>query len=74
MSNVISEAQHLHLAGVQLIAGADDHESVGGECLLNRFGVLDQLFDGACNVYALEILIGFELRFVRLPDGEADGA
>ena len=61
-----SEAQHFHLAGVELVACARDHQPILGQRVLDHFGTFHQLFDGACDVHALEILRRFQFRFVQI--------
>ena len=69
-----SEAQHFHLAGVELVACSGDHQPILGQRALDHFGTFHQLFDGACDVHALEILRRFQFRFVRLPNRKTDRA
>ena len=64
-----SEAQHFHFAGIELIAGADDHELVSGEGLLDDRRLLHQSFNNVGHMHALDIFMRVELGFARLPDG-----
>ena len=66
-----SEAQHFYFAGIELIAGADDHELVSGEGLLDDRRLLHQSFNNVGHMHALDIFMRVELGFARLPDGHA---
>ena len=66
-----SEAQHFYFAGIELIAGADDHELVSGEGLLDDRRLLHQSLNNVGHMHALDVFMRVELGFARLPDGHA---